>query len=186
MPTLHHCWTMRTLPVVHRQRSILLPPAVDSLGRDHFRLRQSFSGSSLLVVSFSWVHRLPSGWVRSHTYADEISYSFNSKTLERLMSSREGISWTRIGSDPPTRQEFSNGYEFGQTRTLHTGFSRNKCKWQLCGFGFDDFYLPGFLFNPHYVVYVIPYWSIVIQRTLVSAYLLLVKPRRPKSGPTHV
>ena len=35
-------------------------------------------------------------------------------------------------------------------------------------------------------VYDIPYWSIVIPLTLLSAYLLISKPRKLKSGPTQI
>lgn len=61
----------------------------------------------------------------------------------------------------------------------------HKWKWQLLGFGFSEYkYMAlmktGDMGRVDLAFYRIPYWSMVIPLALVSAYLLLSKPRAGK------
>ena len=61
-------------------------------------------------------------------------------------------------------------------------------RWLRLGFGIADLYCTGSVISGKrdvlsQTIYAIPYWSIVIPLTLLSAYLLLTNPRvtKPKT-----
>ena len=59
-------------------------------------------------------------------------------------------------------------------------------RFRWCGFAAGYELGRAYLPDGRVDLWFIPYWSIVIPLTLLSAYLLLVKPRKPKLGPTQI
>lgn len=56
--------------------------------------------------------------------------------------------------------------------------------WHFCGFRYGE-YLSSRSYG-HLVLWFVPYWSIVIPLALLSAYLLLSKPRLPKASKPEI
>jgi len=133
------------------------------------------------------------GWVRGH-YIDDIfcGGSGNGRSYYEFIFSREGVTWYWNASD-----DMDGG--FGWTpgwgfygfhripfdpfdRFVHPDADPMQFDFRWKWFGFDcarlhDIGLPAY----HHIWLLVPYWSIVVPFTLLSAYLLLSKPRKSTS-----
>jgi hypothetical protein len=125
------------------------------------------------------------GWVRSTVVEDVFTLKFNKKRVDRLISSvrYRGIMWQGIcfpehhmklsptswvsmnGADPRTRHWYGADEWTGQ-------FFRSKNEISAAGVRSS--------------LMLISYGVIAIPLTLLSVYLLLSKPRKPKSGQTQI
>ena len=122
------------------------------------------------------------GWVRSRTTCDFISFfGSDRKALHDLSSTRMGLMYMR------TDQDFT-----GQTKSI-TFATRTwnparvtdyllgtEMNWRIdsCGFRFGKSVHRGPYSIANLTAWIIPYWSIVIPLTAISACLLLTKPRK--------
>jgi len=117
------------------------------------------------------------GWVRSQTLVETIEFQSDRRTVQSLISGGGSLCW----------QTFCEGE--GPKRT-HLWLSVTHAESGFRIYSDPDFwssYLFGFAYkrldiwdSQWYRVLMIPYWSIVAPLTLLSAYLLLSKPRIAK------
>ena len=112
------------------------------------------------------------GWVRSLTVNESINLSSDNFTLHTIYSGESILSWETWRSDTEFDPEgFPNFYE------THNILTRNPPPYE------HEIRFFGFRFAEDRVsldtrIWEIPYWSIVLPLTLLSAWLLLSKPRR--------
>jgi len=130
------------------------------------------------------------GWVRSQITVDCLILHTNEQTRDFLTSSHSGLSWERDretltdatmyweGSDwfvfwsIPGKPEIEGGF-------FQTGTIKRRFEW--CGFCIGELiYDDRQDSRIELSLYEVPYWSIVIPLILLSAYLLLSKPRVAK------
>jgi hypothetical protein len=120
------------------------------------------------------------GWLRSLIVID--IYSTPGKESESLVSGLHGIAWwsNDFGRD------IGNGvHALGGWTTISSSYwkkgshphdlDRIKWHWRLLGFGYGEDIRPDYMMTYRYI----PYWSLVVPVTLLSAYLILWRPRRP-------
>ena len=132
-------------------------------------------GVVTLVISCLFM----TGWVRSLTTNDAISFHSGRHTTEILQSVKCVLVWQRSKFDDAeymmtipvwtTHKFYPDTKWFDETGTVW--------RWQLCGFGFGE--LPSDLIEGVQVTFFfVPYWFITIPLTAFSAYLLLSKPQK--------
>ena len=128
---------------------------------------------------------LMAGWVRSPFVTDMIAYSKEVNSVDYWFSADSRLGWFGLRIDPK-RCLASNSTETfkgpaipswyttltSQNRQTYA-FLRSEWRW----FGFDvGKEEAGFAFD--WVFYrTVPYWSVVVPLTVISAWLLLSKPR---------
>jgi len=136
------------------------------------------AGFVTLVLAFVAM----SGWVRGLLFLDFMTVSGwivpyeNSEWL--IVSSEVGIEWEREWSDLTTFDRKVKLEWHSIAHRLNKRTPRNlqydvSSHWDFCGFQTDKSGQNGFFACS----WVIPYWPIVLSLTLLSAYLLFVKPR---------
>ena len=130
------------------------------------------------------------GWVRSFYFTDLITFP-TANALNRLISDKHGVVWT---IESQTAEEHAEVeweslfgipvpnifFSFPQSLDLHGKVWKRNCA--FLGFGF----LEGQIFGREstMTVRIVPYWSVVFPLTLLSAYLLLSKPRKSNQKKT--
>ena len=123
------------------------------------------------------------GWIRSGLVPDQLFFRVAPST-QIVTSGGGAIEWQRITDVPDLASIFAGEPTFWISPVSQHFYSFDAAektwlwRWQWCGFDFGESQLVG---NMPRCVYVIPYWSIVIPLTLVSAYLLLGKPHKPET-----
>ena len=139
------------------------------------------------VVTLGLALGFTAGWVRSKTYFDRVEFCYSRilKTNNNFMSAYRGIEWISFwGDDPPSSKEkttWNSGRMNADFSTIRFKSFRRTRNYELGGFVYEDGEFAGFL---QMRIIVIPYWSTIIPLTLLSAYLLLVKPRVAKPAKT--
>jgi hypothetical protein len=132
------------------------------------------------VVTLVMACVLTVGWVRSVSIRDEINVPIGQKMAEKLLSVKQSLCWVHfpMGSrlllwktvllrrDEPEENHWQHG-RVGMFRWTH----------QWCGFRLGTFELTGRK-RPLATAVAIPYWSLVLPLTFLSAYLILWKPRK--------
>ena len=118
------------------------------------------------------------GWVRSSVMIDCLTVSkgwwFGT---EYFMSSNGLCAWyTSIATDFPAIQWRSAYHDDPEYQT--TQIPRTKWSWIDYGMSLGDV-IDENDYASRLKIWVAPYWSIVVPLTLISAYLLLSKPRKP-------
>jgi len=127
-------------------------------------------------------------WVRGQTIKDVYQFgSGEGPFFNTLVSSRFGLMWLRYQATDGTTYSWNPGWfevPIDATTTLHSGECRliYDIQWRLTWWGFD-FCNSAKGDQIHAVHRNIPYWSIVIPLTLISAWLLLGKPRQARKPP---
>ena len=132
------------------------------------------------------------GWMRSPRIIDSIRFpaqmhakeSLVSVTIDSLISSSHSIFWVRSdegSADISPTEEIDLGprYPKWNTSSEHPELfhSQFKWRWRVCGFGIGDFDVERHE-GSWETCAIIPYWSIVIPLTVLSAWLLLSKSRK--------
>lgn len=135
------------------------------------------------------------GWFRSNKFVDTLTFCRNpGRTAYAIQSSRQGICWSKEQQKLPgslmnhklfTSSAFSNG----TVHSLDTRFESSKWRWRWWGFDFGENQYDqekasqlGADYSPRvWIVWIIPYWSIVLPLTLLSACLLLGKSRSART-----
>ena len=127
------------------------------------------------------------GWIRSLAYYDEIRFHTSSDWTYGVVSTDSTIGWeSRNGFEAHRGQslsfaEFFIGNPFVDiSGSTDPRISRWDWKWYWCGFGYGTAvygYGNDSRFETH-AIWIAPYWSIVGPLTLLSACLLLSKPRK--------
>ena len=145
-------------------------------------LRRKFGVITLVMACV-----FAAGWVRSLFVFDVLSIDPGGSRGAGLYSLQSSLSFSRISRESPPEAETgeftpvaSPLWQSEPSSNIPPLFENDAFdwKWKFCGFGF------GIAESPlgQEVLSVAPYWSIVIPLTLLSAYLLLSKPRK-KPGP---
>lgn len=144
------------------------------------------------VVALGLACLFIAGRVRGQKSEDVIMFgSGKGKTIHTLAFSRDGIKWQKDSSD----HEYtwltgwtSNSIEDTGRHDPTKGYSdpqEVEWRWVLCGIECGEFHDQIYPTN-RVSWWLVSYWSIVIPLTLVSAYLLLSKPRaKPKQTVNH-
>ena len=126
------------------------------------------------------------GWVRSTSITDEVLIPTWNHSVAGLMSSGHSLLLITQVTDGATNGDYPPCWMAVDSNENLMNTEDIKWSWRKCGFGVGEWSLLE-LGNPSSkVVRVIqtyrafPYWSIVLPLTLLSAYLLLRKPRMLK------
>ena len=141
--------------------------------REFFRGWRRKLGVVTLVVACVFA----AGWVRSTIIADEFDYSFN-HTSSRIIALLDGhIVWMIFDHVRPTNVP-AIGFYFNEPFQTFDKFYHDKSKtwkWRFCGIAVGRAENSG---KSEITIFVVSFWSIVIPLTLLSAFLLLSKPRQ--------
>ena len=159
-------------------------------------LRRKIGVITLVVASV-----FTAGWVRSQIVFDTVVFPDNvysvgtsvAITHNSVSSAQRSLLWTRIHEETdgvPTMNsldgrvrseypEWSTSFSH-DPEILYNVIERRRC---LFGFAFDGSHsrLQNYEVWKRFVL--VPYWSVVIPITALSAWLLLSKPRRTKPQP---
>ena len=115
---------------------------------------------------------LMAGWVRSLQVIEAISLpgTLNKTTL--LMSNPHVLTLIFGPEESPA----DTGYFWFESRDENPldDFA-DAWSWRFCGFGVADVHTDGEFIT----VWMLPYWAFTIPLTLLSAYLIVWKPRQP-------
>ena len=134
---------------------------------DFFKPWRRTIGAVTLVVASMFM----GGWVRSLTAFDLLNWRTNDKSIYFVFSNRGRLSWEGLQETHPAQITLSSFYLTGDA-TSHD-FLENvqvvKWHWKSCGFEFGETTLR--ITGWRKAFRVIPYWSIVLPLTLLSAYL---------------
>jgi hypothetical protein len=124
------------------------------------------------------------GWVRSQFTFDDLDIAFGDPFVDMAYTVRStcnGIEFMRVSGLPPAGEwsGLSNLAALDENRNTKYVSPRpaqqeTVRRWDWAGFHFVD----RRRMNWRHDEYMIPYWSIVIPLTLISAFLLLTKPRK--------
>lgn len=156
--------------------------------REFFRCWKRKTGSMALVMACTFAV----GWLRSRVYADCIA-PYRTESCNHWLASAQGqLKWFYVNlpkgwlvSVNPPRYSLSepvNRYPDTELEPIFGGVVISwYWHWQAWGFRFGHCDVSGF----EIVTWQVPYWSVVIPLTLLSAYLLLSKPRQSKQPVTH-
>ena len=131
------------------------------------------------LVTLAMACLLTVGWMRSRVYSDSITLYHDDRASDFLVSFQGGIKWVatsqgRAGPLPvPPRFSFSGTFVAGSDAVLQPVFSGivPTWRWQWRGFGFVCGEAE--VFGYEVSVWTIPYWSLVLPLTLLSAWLIL-------------
>ena len=143
------------------------------------------------VVTLAMACLFAAGWVRSDHRSDIVMYDLNvnDDNWGAISSYRQRLRWAHIFGDPDNLKE-SAGFQvlsYPVPPPSEVLLSEDYCRLEFLGFEFKLFpRIRGSLPPPFETLIAVPYWSIVLPLTLLSACLLLNKPRPKGSGPTHV
>lgn len=121
------------------------------------------------------------GWMRSFLLLEDTLYiNLSGKSINRLISSPDGIAWEMMGfpfhifrpetiDQPGPRWDSRANTRYGPFYVVDVG---RDLKW--CGFRYRDGRTNSGNFPSQLLI--VPYWSLILPLTLISAYLILWKP----------
>jgi hypothetical protein len=119
-----------------------------------------------------------SGWVRSQSREDTVRIHRSPQFVHFVRSDLVGLNWIKASNIGG----FLNHHEFYYSEEVagasQVEFINFNTHWNWCGFHFGEG--QDKIFGIPISIWIIPYWSIVLPLTLLSAYLLLTTPRREK------
>lgn len=143
---------------------------------DYFKPWRRKIGVVMLFVTCMFA----SAWIRSYSVQDGLNIRVSDTTRYFFYSSIHGLVWENAsGIDPKMNAAFPAILVSSQDANKNAVTLRN-ASMQMCRFG--DFQFSG---DDSVLIFVlIRYWTVVIPLTLLSAYLLLSKPR--KSTPKKI
>ncbi len=135
-------------------------------------------------------------WMRSLVYGDFVVVNRGVHSNDFLSSFQSGIKWIR-SSEPPLpeffgvnsiwlenppvvspRYLFSTTDRFDTDETLMPVFGGSVIEWQSHWNGVGFHFGTGLVSRRQFTVLLIPYWFVTMLVTLLSAYLILWKPRK--------
>ena len=127
------------------------------------------------------------GWVRSQGHNDEVNFWTGPHETHSLNSSPTGICWMKRSNlhpnVPMTTGKFGWVAFQSWPRDVCDPFRWSTPQWQ---FAFMGFHFAKATIDPpdrgNLEIWIIPYWSIVIPLTLLSACVLLSMPRKSTSN----
>ncbi len=123
-------------------------------------------------------------WMRSLAVNDLVLRRANG-FVSTIRSVAGGVSWTTYTCPVHSAGDYAWGSTAIETRPSHGWWqAKEECEtiweWQSLGFCFGAA-MHAFYGHPERAVYwLVPYWSLVLPLTLLSAWLILGKPRKAK------
>ena len=141
---------------------------------DYFRPSRRRLGGIMLGLACVFA----SGWIRSLTTTDALGFG-EPNAYNVVVSTKAEIRWAKI--TPGLNRigfEWSTSPPVEEESEFHWQESKIEWRQAFCGFDFGSG-VSASLPNHHTQRWVIPYWSIVVPLTLISAGLLLSKRRQP-------
>lgn len=153
---------------------------------DFFRGWNRKLGCATLALSLVFTF----AWVRSVSNVDELFYLSDRQTLHVLFSCRAGICWTRVREMTTKPILTGVGMPYLSLETMDSRYSNTvyppswtdtpkRLKW--IGIRTGEVFMEGAGSLQEVRVWGISHASVVVPLTLLSAWLLLSKPRQPKS-----
>ena len=115
-------------------------------------------------------------WARSVSVMDAVQIRSGMYTMEHCVSVDHSLVWGRLRAEDSRSIIVFPVWEASKASNLDAFLDRAnlRCSWRRCGFGVGEMKAGP---ADRHTIWVIPYWVIVIPLTLLSAYLLLAKPR---------
>ena len=141
--------------------------------REFFRSWKRKVGVVTLVMACVFM----AGWVRSNSLQDVVTFQSGEQAAEYLMSIDGNLVLERVKTRGPSKTDtkwFINKLPiwFGSLKSPDVHWH-----WRCQGFGIGEVTTDR-LTGTRSTLWSIPYWSLVAPLTMLSAYLLLTKPRR--------
>jgi hypothetical protein len=131
-------------------------------------------------------------WARSHVVKD--NYSFGSgngddREFQFFASSNTGFVWARESVPDGSRFQYSPGWDSRRYRDNESAnfidrLQPSLIEWRWRRFGFECGQYQHFdieKITPKVSYWIVPYWSVILPLTLLSAYLILRTPRKRAS-----
>lgn len=131
------------------------------------------------VVALVMACVFAAGWVRSFSVQDYFTFASKTRSAETILSNCGVIGWVHHPHNILQRsRSFGSQAAYDLDKTIRvdllTWDCRNLPRWRFIGFGgWERPFSP----STRMTLTIVPYWSIVLPLTLLSAYLLLSKPR---------
>ena len=139
------------------------------------------------------------GWIRGFAFCDIATYSYI-QGWQRLNASCYGLVWSRFKNDD-INVKYGNELQVEHHPLknasgipsangphpvdFHFSSEDDETIWHWQAFGFHFGEAVGIKDQLRMSLWAIPYWSIVVPLTLLSAFLLLTKPQTTKPGSEH-
>ena len=153
------------------------------------------------LVTLAMACVLAGGWMRSYVIEDE--FIWRSQTLAYFLKSANGrINYETNSNESVVKDVYSLAFPTGWRRwpgVLYEPADPSdepgdifddlvvESRWRWGGFDFGT--AVSSFFSMRLSIWIVPYWSLVLPLTLLSAWLILIKPRKAKGTPqisTHV
>jgi hypothetical protein len=145
-------------------------------------MREFFRGwkRKLGVVTLGLACVFAAGWVRSFRTEDSFFYQIGPYVTDSLFSISGSVGWRRdddsVCDIVPARENFGfqSRRSVGRQFLMYSEVERWHWKWRWCGLGRAWGAANS---GGDAEILILPYWSIILPLTLLSACLLLSKPR---------
>jgi hypothetical protein len=144
-------------------------------------MREVFRGwkRKLGVVTLAMACGFIIGWVRSLSVMDVLQIGSGSRTMEHCVSTNGSLIWGRFRTEDPNSVIVFPIWGTSGSSTIEAFLEHAnlRCNWRSFGFGRGDLNIDS-LDRSRHTFWMIPYWSIILPLTVLSAFLLLTKPRQ--------
>jgi hypothetical protein len=131
------------------------------------------------IVMLALASLFATGWVRSYVFDDYILRDGRDDIII-VESVSGGISWERNTHDAPSQTDIGWEYHSIDAKSEVYGDKYDGCtvhwRWRWAGFDFGELHHP--FFQMTIVEWTIPYWAVTAPLTIISAWLILGKPRK--------
>ena len=133
---------------------------------------------------------LTGGWVRSLSNGDSFDFSLGGTATDDFVSVDSSLLWVKryqpdSAEVPMTFPEWESHDFIPSSRFYHIfAIDAVKWNWQLFGFGSGEHQADAWAHGYRCRLWIIPYWSIIVPFTALSAFLLLSKPCPSNPGNT--
>lgn len=121
-------------------------------------------------------------WARSFLVKDEFSIRIKPGVTMHFISNRSRFAWKTVTIDDPASIKFQIAFYFATPAKDALFYRHGDERWiwrsNHFGFEFGRFDFEGAPWVEE--LWILPCWSVVVPLTLLSAWLLIFKPRYPK------
>ena len=149
--------------------------------REFFRGWRRKAGLAALATALL----LMTGWMRSYIIRDAILIRYPG-AHHFVLSTSGGIGWLNYAqsqSEPKYLTQWRSTKTPGAVTADHLGGLEVARRWEWCGFSVGSAAYPPHSSRPAQLeIWIAPYWPLVLPLTLLSAWLLLIKPGPAKSA----
>lgn len=129
------------------------------------------------VLTLVFACAFMAGWMRSQTISEGICFRGSPSRVHVLSSRGAFLRWNCRGGDSPERFYVNSKFDYDSIAALVNDDLKIDYRWRMWGFQSVSGLTPS---GVPTAIWIIPYASIVIPLTLLSAWLLLSKPRATK------